>query len=247
MTTKLKVRRIHVYFTLVLLVFGFIVAYSFQFTRNELKDSSVSVDNEWDKKVALNERIIHEKEKNAELADRLEKIREQVNKKEKDLSARQLVSQQTVRQLDTLRMRAGLVPVIGPGVTVTLADSKNARTMTDVANGIVHDKNIRDVVNELFAAGAEGVSVNDQRLVTNSTVRCVGPTIIVNDTKLAPPFVVRAIGNKDTLMTALEMPGGVIDVLKQRTVDVQVVKSDKIELPGFIGETKDASSAGNPG
>jgi uncharacterized protein YlxW (UPF0749 family) len=211
------------------------LAYSIQFTVNGMKETTLTADNEWDKKVAINDRIIYEKEKNTGLAANLQKLRAEVNGKEKELSSRQLVSQQVVRELDALRMKAGVVPVTGPGVVVTLDDSKNARNMTDVANGIVHDKNIRSVINELFAAGAEGVSVNDQRFVTNSSVRCVGPTVILNETRLAPPFLIRAIGNKNTLATALAMPGGVVDILKQKTVSVKIAESDKVDLPGYVG------------
>ncbi|WP_047151556.1 DUF881 domain-containing protein [Aneurinibacillus tyrosinisolvens] len=237
MKKNLSVRRIHVYLTLVLLIFGFIVAYSVQFTQYQGKSVAAPTDSEWEKKVKLNEKIIQEKEANDQLEERLQKIRVQVSTKERELSERQVVSKQVLNELEQMRMQAGFVPVIGQGVTVTLDDSKTAREFSNVADGIVHDQNIRDVVNELFAAGAEGIAVNDQRLVGGSSVRCVGPTVIVNDSKLAPPFVVSAIGNKDTLLTALKMPGGVIDSLKQRTIEISIKDSEQIELPGYIGGT----------
>ena len=65
------------------------------------------------------------------------------------------------------------------------------------------------MVNELKAAGAEAVSVNDQRLVAVSPVRCAGPTIFVNNTPQTPPYVIRAIGEPNTLETALNISGGI--------------------------------------
>ncbi|WP_146808035.1 MULTISPECIES: DUF881 domain-containing protein [Aneurinibacillus] len=239
MKNSLRVRKIHVYLTLVFLVSGFIVAYSVQLTMRGTSNLQTAIDeSEWEKKVRLNEKLISEKETNEELEKRLVKLRLEVNEKEKELSERQAISKQVLGELEELRMKAGLMPVTGPGVTVTLNDSKSAAAFDNVADGIVHDQNIRDVVNELFAAGAEGVAVNDQRLVSGSSVRCVGPTVIVNDTKLAPPFVIEAIGDKDTLVSAMKLPGGVIDMLKQRTLEISITGSDKIELPAYVGETE---------
>ena len=239
---NLKIRRIHVYLALVFLVFGFIVAYSVQLTMEGASNVPASSDSEWEKKVKLNEKLIQEKETNEELEKRLQKLRLEVNQKEKELSERQAVSRQVLNELEQMRMKAGLIPVVGSGVTVTLEDSKSARSFNNVADGIVHDQNIRDVVNELFAAGAEGIAINDQRLVGGSSVRCVGPTVIVNDTKLAPPFVIKAIGDKETLLSALKLPGGVIDMLKQRTIEITINSSDKIELPAYVGETQAKAS-----
>jgi uncharacterized protein YlxW (UPF0749 family) len=247
MKNSLKVRKIHVYLTLVFLVFGFIAAYSVQLTTERAVNLPFSSsDSEWDKKVRLNEKLIQEKETNEGLEQQLQKLRLEVNKKEKELSGRQAVSKQVLSELEQLRMKAGLIPVTGPGVIVTLQDSKSARNFENVADGIVHDQNIRDVVNELFAAGAEGIAVNDQRLVGGSSVRCVGPTIIVNDTKLAPPFVIQAIGDKDTLLSALKLPGGIIDALKQRTLEISITGSDKIELPAYVGETESKAGSTAP-
>lgn len=217
-------------------MFGFIAAYSVQVTDQRSHDVGDRADSEWKQKVRLNEKIIYEKETNEMLQERLQKLRTEVTMKEKEISERQAVSQQVLHELEMLRMQAGLTPVVGPGVTVTLEDSKTARDFKNIADGIVHDQNLRDVVNELFAAGAEGIAVNDQRLVGGSSVRCVGPTIIVNDIKLAPPFVIRAIGDKETLVSALKMPGGVIDGLKQRTIGITINGSNRIELPAYVGE-----------
>lgn len=242
MKNKFKVRKIHVYLTLVLLVLGFMVSYSVQFTVNNFGELSAIRDSEWEKKVKLNEQILSEKDKNTELQNQLSSIQSKVDSKEKELSKNPNVSSGVVDELDMMRMQAGLIPVTGPGIVFTLDDSKTLRN-TDPNNAIVHDKYIRDVVNELFAAGAEGISINDERMATNSTVRCVGPTVTVNDTKLAPPFVIRAIGNQNALYTAMYMPGGVVELLRKKGLEIIVKKTDKIDLPGFISKTNNAQGS----
>ncbi len=113
---------------------------------------------------------------------------------------------------------AGLTDVKGPGVVVTLNDSKLPYPKDIPASftpvNIIHDNDIGQVINELKAAGAEAISVNDQRLVAVSPIRCAGPTIYINNTPQTPPYVIKAIGDPKTLTAALNLPGGITAILK---------------------------------
>jgi uncharacterized protein YlxW (UPF0749 family) len=94
------------------------------------------------------------------------------------------------------------------------------------------------VCNELIASGAEAVSVNNHRIAGNSSMRCVGTTILVNDVKIASPVVIRAIGDPNTIMGAMNMPGGALAEIRQtdpNMVQIETVKSQ--ELPEFVGNT----------
>jgi uncharacterized protein YlxW (UPF0749 family) len=99
--------------------------------------------------------------------------------------------------LERERLAAGLLPVTGQGVLVRLDDStlRALPPQEDPNNYLIHDYDLRDLVSALWAAGAEALAINDQRVVGTTTVTAVGPTILVNDTRLSPPFEVRAIGN----------------------------------------------------
>lgn len=139
---------------------------------------------------------------------------------------------------------AGLTAVHGPGLIVTLTDSKKPFPMGSLPPGIappniVHDNDLNTVVNELKAAGAEAVSVNDQRLVAISWIRCAGPTIYVNATPQTPPFVLRAVGDPTKLQAALNLPGGAADQLRQ--IDPLMIKMQKvahITVPAYSGATQ---------
>src|SRR4030042_1705221 len=90
----------------------------------------------------------------------------------------------TDADLDSLRLTAGLQTVHGPGVIVTLDDSTRPLGPSDDANNfIVHDYELRDVVSLLWLAGAEVISINGERLVSISSLSCLGGTILVNDTR----------------------------------------------------------------
>lgn len=102
-----------------------------------------------------------------------------------------------------LELAAGLVAVRGPGVVVTLDDahgspSGSARQAT---NGRIFDRDLQDVVNALWAAGAEAISVNDQRLTVQTAIRSAGEAVLVDLRPLSPPYVLRAVGAVDTLET----------------------------------------------
>jgi uncharacterized protein YlxW (UPF0749 family) len=231
-----KIRKIHVYLTLVLLAFGFIVAYSVQFTKTIMLANSVS-ESELDKKQKLQEKSLEEKTKIHELEDQLESLKQKVSNYEKKMGTPQDNGNELTQELEKVRMWVGLVPVTGTGLVVTLNDNKDVPANGNVNDYIVHEENLRQVVNELFSAGAEAVSINGQRLTTDSSVRCVGPTILVNEVKTAPPFEISAIGSSDTLIKALQMPGGILNQLKEFSkIDIKVEKKDKVNLPAYAGD-----------
>lgn len=122
-----------------------------------------------------------------------------------------VVGKQIQEQLNNSRIEAGLTGMKGPGIVVVLSDSPRTPPInTDPYFYIVHDVDLTALVNELWSAGAEAVSINEQRIVTRSSIRCVGPTVLVNGVRIAAPYTVKGIGPGD-LETALRMPGGFLD------------------------------------
>jgi uncharacterized protein YlxW (UPF0749 family) len=101
---------------------------------------------------------------------------------------------------------AGTVPVTGPGMTVTVDDKPGAQSDRER----VFDQDLQKLVNGLWAAGAEAVSVNGQRLTALSAIRLAGQAITVNFRSLRPPYVVSAVGNPDELPARfVDTDGGV--------------------------------------
>ena len=102
---------------------------------------------------------------------------------------------------------------------------------------MVHDSDLRSVVNELFSAGAEAIAINDQRLVANSSIRCVGPTVLVNSERLAPPYKIAAIGKPDVLQSALDMQGGALDIEGLFMLDmIKIEKEPDVSRARVYGE-----------
>lgn len=235
----MKIRKIHVYLTLVLMCLGFMVSYSVQFTKSISTSSNEYTDSQWEKKQTLQEKILEEQVQVQKLEEQLQNIKHKVSEFEEKMGAREYEAKQILNELEQVRMWVGLVPVSGKGIVVTLNDSKSLPDTANVNDYIVHEENIRQVVNELFSAGAEAISINGQRLTTNSAIRCVGPTVLVNEVKTVPPFEISAIGEPETLITSLEMPGGVLQTIKEWTnIEVKLQAMELMELPAYTGDNQ---------
>jgi uncharacterized protein YlxW (UPF0749 family) len=102
---------------------------------------------------------------------------------------------------------------------------------------VLHDEDVLRVLNELRAAGAEVMAINGERLLSTSEVRCIGPTILVNKVRrVAAPFVITAVGEPDTMISALKMRGGVVDTLQQFWgIQVTVKRLNQVTIPAYRG------------
>jgi uncharacterized protein YlxW (UPF0749 family) len=104
----------------------------------------------------------------------------------------------------TVAQAAGAAAVEGPGVVVTLDDSSARRSPTGDPNDlIVHERDIQTVVNGLWAAGADAVGVNGERLSSTSAVRCAGNTLLLHGALHSPPYRIAAIGDPELLADGL--------------------------------------------
>ncbi len=146
------------------------------------------------------------------------------------------VSETAAKELELLKMGAAVMPVTGKGVVVTIDDSKRVSKPGENPNlYLIHDDDILKVINELWAAGAEAAAINEQRLIVTSEIRCAGPTLSVNNTRYTPPYEIRAIGDPQTLETALKMRGGVIETLQFWGIQVSVKQQEIVNVPGYKG------------
>jgi uncharacterized protein YlxW (UPF0749 family) len=139
-----------------------------------------------------------------------------------------------------LEPMAGLRALRGPGVRVTLDDAP--RTVdaqgVDADALVVHQQDIQAVVNALWAGGAQGVSVQGQRLISTSAIRCVGNSVVLQGVPYPPPYTIEAVGDVPRLMEALAHSRAITIYLQyvQRYglgYDLEQIKS--LTLPGYAG------------
>ena len=129
----------------------------------------------------------------------------------------------------------GLTEVTGPGVIIKLSDSKvDASSVFDASQLVIHDLDILNVINELKNAGAEAISINDQRIIPTTSFHCGGNIIVINGEKIGAPFTIKAIGYPETLAN-IERPGGYLDSMKNDTIEVKLTKDNNISIPKYTG------------
>ena len=138
----------------------------------------------------------------------------------------------------------GLSEVTGNGLIITINDNQDISLNSWFADPnllVVHDADLISVVNELKNAGAEAISINEQRLVTTSAIECDGNIIKVNGEKIGAPFTIKAIGLPEVLIN-VDRFGGYLDNLREtRYLKVSIEKAtDKktITIPKYTGILK---------
>ncbi len=147
--------------------------------------------------------------------------------------------------LQDLQVDAGVLPVTGPGVRVTVNDAPNGSI-----GGQVRDTDLQRLANGLWEAGAEAVAVNGQRLTTRSAIRTAGEAITVNYVSLAPPYVVTAIGDPQTMAADfLETSGGQLlaDLRASFGMVFEVESPSSMTLPGLTLDVTHASMLSTAG
>ncbi len=149
---------------------------------------------------------------------------------------------QSARQeADRLATSSGFTPLTGRAVQVSLDDAPRDRRPPGNPNPddlVVHQQDVQAVVNALWAGGATGMQIMDQRLISTSAVRCVGNTLILQGVVYSPPFRITAVGAPDRLRAALDASPE-IQIYRQYVAEYGLgytVKTlQKTTLPAYTG------------
>ena len=179
---------------------------------------------------------------NTVLADRVARLRAEVDRLSAEQAPGDLRVTQLTRQADTLMLAAGTQAVSGPTVRVSLTDAKNVPSVLpdgiSVDDYVVHQQDVQAVVNALWEGGAEAMMLMDQRIISTSAVRCVGNTLILQGRVYSPPYVISALGNQNNLKDALERSPSV-SIYRQWVGEVgvgyDVTTRSKQTFPAYAG------------
>lgn len=229
-------------------VLGFMLA----FQLNSMEHWQLAGSQEEDAREATREKLLAElqelRHKNAELESELGKMQQQITKVEQEMAQGEEQLNQLYKHLEEARMLAAMVPVTGPGVVIQVNDSPLASELGE--NYLVHVEDLRAIVNELFLAGAEAIAINRQRIGPVSSLRCIGPVIYVNGLEMPPPYLIEAIGNPDKLEAHMRQESGILQELRNWSLEVSLKKSNHLQLPETQNPprfTANAPSTESPG
>jgi uncharacterized protein YlxW (UPF0749 family) len=135
------------------------------------------------------------------------------------------------------KMILGQLDVEGQGISITLNDAGNALfdnySDPNLLDKLVHNYDITYVINDLRNAGAEAISVNGQRVIDRSEVICDGTLLRINGVKIASPFYVSAIGNKEVLKNYMLADDNYLRYMIGRGIYVEVKEKDVVTIQGY--------------
>ena len=155
----------------------------------------------------LKDSLLQWKEKYEKASQDLDKSNKELDEIRQSASTNASDSEEKTAQIKKNNLLLGLTNVQGKGIVIELADGKTNIQMLDASSLLIHDGNLRDIVNELANAGAEAIEINGQRIVNSTYIVCAGNVILVNGEKISSPCVIKAIGNQESLYGAVERAG----------------------------------------
>lgn len=137
------------------------------------------------------------------------------------------------KELENLRKLYGSSEVEGPGIKITVKDRYKPVYIDeqDLLDSIVHDYDLRRIVNDLKAAGAEAISINGIRIHMDTAITCEGPIIQINDEVIVPPFKIFAIGDPDGLLYSITTEDSYFNFLRFRMLPITTERLTNITIP----------------
>lgn len=161
------------------------------------------------------------------------KIEEYKNERVSDEKTTELLE----KELQQLNEALGKTDVVGEGIVIQIIDNAGAELGDDAYVASILAEDLLLIVNELFSAGAEAISINGHRIISTSSIVDIGTEYIkLNGKRIQSPYVINAIGNIDYLKSAVSGKGSHLDDLKELGHGTSVVENKKIEIEQYDGE-----------
>ncbi|MDN5276367.1 MAG: hypothetical protein PWR01_332 [Clostridiales bacterium] len=214
--------------TLVSLILG--LALAAQFKNVQRVGGSVSLQRTQE----LTRQVQKLEQENEALEARIQEYEKRIREFENAVQSEGQSNKLIYEELERTRMLAGLVDVQGPGVVVTVNVKYVSEWGQDAIVQNVRYDDLLKLVNELNAAGAEAIAINDERIIATTEIRNAGDYIVINTNRYSTPFEIKAIGNPDTLEAALKLLGGVADDLGVY-LQINIRRVDNIRIPKYRG------------
>lgn len=189
----------------------------------------------------LKSEVLAWKEKYDEAYKNLAKAEKELEKERQSASQKDSSSSELERDLKIANAIIGNIDVEGKGIVITVADNENVTSSTigaleNISNYLIHDTDLLKIVNELKNAGAEAISINDERITSLTSITCDGNVILINGNKMSSPFTIKAIGSKEGLLGAIQRPGGYLDQeLKPYGLVSKVETRNKVTIYKYNG------------
>ncbi len=175
-------------------------------------------------------------DKEAAIAELIE-LQERLSAYESEAANDDAIINGLVADVDKYKKAAGVTDVAGPGVAITVKNPENYDQYTSSGDVITDNSELLlNLVNKLKEAGAEAISINENRIVHSSEISLAAGHININGGATAPPYYVKAIGNPSTLANALTIRGGIIETMRNNYgLTVNITQKDEVLIARYNG------------
>lgn len=216
---------------IVCIFLGIIIALQYKI----FQDSLAGGDSLFKKQTDLTNELFVLKEEKEQLMTELDEVRATLQAIEESASQDNAIIKNLTDTVRDYEILAGVTNVAGEGIVVTIDNPSVDQTTSSDINLVNYYDEILKVVNDLNAAGAEAISINEQRVITKTEIRAAGTSINVNFVPQTTPLVIKAIGKKDALEGALSIRYGQIERLRSANLLVDVKVLDEVIIPRYHG------------
>jgi uncharacterized protein YlxW (UPF0749 family) len=187
-----------------------------------------------------------ERSRSDDLQRRVADLNKQVASLSRQVDNRDVAALQ--RRVDALREPAGFAPVRGPGLTVVLNDAPKSEIKKAAEPGglsedelLVHQQDIQAVVNALWSGGAEAMTLQGQRVISTTGIKCVGSTVVLHGVPYSPPYRISAIGDPVALRAALDASDYVnayVALAVTNQLGYEVTEESDLSFPAYTGRAR---------
>lgn len=174
----------------------------------------------------LRAELSESKTKYKEIETKLEEVNSKIKEYESKIQSNEDASNLLIKEVSEAETYLGYTDLEGEGIVITLEDNEYKS---------IESFDIITLINELKIAGAEAIEINGQRIISYSEIVDVNGKILINTTRISGPYIVKAIGDKKYLESAITIKGGYKDELELNEKRIEYVLSDEVQIPAYDG------------
>lgn len=175
----------------------------------------------------LRDALANWKERYQEVNEELEINRQKINEYQDKIESNEEAGELLEEELEKTKMLLGLTDVKGTGVIITLSNNSETEIIST---------DLLDLINELNSAGAEAISINDQRIVAMTDIVDIEDFIIINKKRITSPYTIKAIGDLTYLQSALSIKKGYLDNYKTNGYTISMTTDNELVINKYDGE-----------
>jgi len=175
--------------------------------------------------------------KKEKLSSQIKELQEEIRDKESALADKNFVSKTLFDDLNNQELIFGSTPVLGEGIEIVISDGTH-QIQDEFSKSLTHAADLRDIVNLLWYSGAEAISINDERIIYNTSIDCIVNTIMINSNNYVPPFTIKAIGNRYDLYGVINGSGKLVDIKKRadkKQIEFDMKVQENIRIEKYFG------------